>query len=86
MCAALHEARNSASLLLFAQVVMPDHFHVLVGSPRKPSEVLRYINGIASRRVINFLKEGSFETSLRKLSQRKDLASTNTRFGIITRM
>jgi putative transposase len=70
MCAALREARNSASLLLFAYVVMPDHFHLLVGSARKPSEVLRYVNGISSRRVIDFLKTAGFESSLRKLHSR----------------
>jgi putative transposase len=67
MCGALNEARNSASLLLFAYVIMPDHIHALIGSQRKPSEVLRYVNGIASRRVINFLKEGGYESSLQKL-------------------
>ena len=50
MCGALDEARTSASLLLFAYVIMPDHIHALIGSQRKPSEVLRYVNGIASRR------------------------------------
>lgn len=67
ICAALNEARTSASLLLFAYVIMPDHLHALIGSQRKPSDVLRYINGIASRRVINFLKETGHESSLAKL-------------------
>lgn len=69
MCDALDEARTSASLLLFAYVIMPDHLHALIGSERKPSDVLRYVNGIASRRVINFLKEASYESSLAKLSR-----------------
>jgi REP element-mobilizing transposase RayT len=64
---ALGEARTSASLLLFAYVIMPDHIHGLIGSQRKPSEVLRYVNGISSRRVINFLKESGHELSLAKL-------------------
>lgn len=67
MCGALNEARRSASLLLFAYVIMPDHIHALIGSQRKPSDVLRYVNGISSRRVINFLKEGGHESSLSKL-------------------
>ena len=67
LCDALNEARTSASLLLFAYVIMPDHIHALVGSQRRPSEVLRYVNGIASRRVINFLKEAGHESSLAKL-------------------
>jgi REP element-mobilizing transposase RayT len=67
MCDALDEARTSASLLLFAYVIMPDHLHALIGSERKPSVVLRYVNGIASRRVIDFLKETGYESSLAKL-------------------
>jgi REP element-mobilizing transposase RayT len=39
VCAALDEARNSAGLLLFAYVIMPDHLHALIGSQKKPSEV-----------------------------------------------
>ena len=64
---ALNEARMSAGLLIFAYVIMPDHFHTLVGSRREPSEVLRFINGISGRRIIDFLKEGGFESSLKKL-------------------
>lgn len=56
MCKALNEARTSAGLLIFAYVIMPDHLHALVGSERKPSEVLRYVNGIASRRIIDYLE------------------------------
>ena len=67
VCKALNEARTSAKFLIFAYVVMPDHIHMLIGSERKPSEVLRYVNGITGRRVINFLKEEGFESSLRKL-------------------
>jgi putative transposase len=67
ICVALGEARISAGLLLFAYVVMPDHLHALVGSQRKPSEVLRYVNGIAGRRVIDFLKSAGYESSLAKL-------------------
>lgn len=67
MCDALNEARTSASLLLFAYVVMPNHIHALIGSQRKPSAVLRYVNGIASRRVIDFLKEAGHVSSLAKL-------------------
>ena len=67
VCDALDETRTSASLLLFAYVIMPDHLHALVGSSRKPSEVLRYVNGIASRRVIDFLKKAGYESSLQKL-------------------
>ena len=67
MSEALCEARTSASLLIFAYVIMSDHLHALIGSQRKPSEVLRYINGIAGRRIIGYLKELGFESSLQKL-------------------
>ena len=68
-CNALNEARISASLLIFAYVVMPDHLHALIGSQRKPSEVLRYINGISGHRLINYLKEKGFYSSLQKLQR-----------------
>ena len=68
-CNALNEARTSASLLIFAYVVMPDHLHALIGSQRKPSEVLRYVNGISGHRVINYLKEKGFYSSLQKLQR-----------------
>ncbi len=69
MCEALKEACKSASLLIFAYVIMPDHLHALIGSQRKPSEVLRYVNGISGRRIINYLKDQSLESCLQKLRQ-----------------
>jgi putative transposase len=68
-CAAIDEARNSCGFLLLAYVIMPDHLHLLTDSPRKPSEVLRYIKGIISHRIISYLKENGFESSLAKLQQ-----------------
>ena len=53
---ALDEARKSADILIFAYVIMPDHYHLITDSSRKPSEVLRYLNGITARRIINYLK------------------------------
>jgi REP element-mobilizing transposase RayT len=46
---------------------MPDHLHSVVGSELKPSKVLQFINGIISRRVIQFLKDNGYESSLEKL-------------------
>jgi REP element-mobilizing transposase RayT len=86
MCDALNEARTSASLLLFAYVIMPDHLHALIGSQRKPSEVLRYVNGIASHRVINFLKHAGHESSLAKLRRATGPRQLSTLFGIIIQM
>jgi putative transposase len=66
---ALDEARKSADILIFAYVIMPDHYHIITDSSRKPSEVLRYLNGITARRIINYLKENKFTDSLDKLKQ-----------------
>jgi putative transposase len=66
-CKALDEARRSGGFALFAYVIMPEHLHVLADGTLKSSETLRYINGILSRRVIGYLKEGGFITSLEKL-------------------
>ena len=64
---AIDEARTSCGFLLFAYVIMPDHFHVVTDSPRKPSTVLQFIKGIVSRRVLSHLKDMKYEASLRKL-------------------
>ena len=82
-CNALNEARTSSGLLVFAYVIMPDHLHALIGSQRKPSEVLRYVNGISAHRVINFLKQKAFDSSLEKLKREAATASINILFGII---
>ena len=66
---AFDEARKSAGILIFAYVLMPDHCHLITDSSRKPSEVSRYLNGITARRVIDYLKENKFESSLEKLKQ-----------------
>lgn len=64
---AMDEARTSGKFLVFAYVIMPDHFHLITDGSQKPSKVLQYVNGIASRRVIGYLKENGFESSLKKL-------------------
>jgi REP element-mobilizing transposase RayT len=66
-CNALDEARNSAGFKIHAYVIMADHFHIITDSNLNQSETFRYLNGISARRVIGYLKEKSFETSLRKL-------------------
>lgn len=66
---ALNEARNSAEILIFGYVIMPDHYHLITDGKRKPSEVLRFTNGITARRVIDYLKENNFMISLEKLRQ-----------------
>jgi putative transposase len=66
-CQAMDEARASCGFLLFAYVIMPDHLHLLTDSLRPPSEVLRFIKGTIAHRVIEYLKEKGYESSLRKL-------------------
>lgn len=66
-CQALEQARTSCGFLLFAYVLMPDHVHLLTDSPRKPSEVLKYVKGNIAHEVIGYLKERNLESSLAKL-------------------
>lgn len=66
-CNALDEVLKSAGFSIYAYVIMPDHLHLITDSSRKPSETLRYINGIISRRVIDHLKEHRHNASLQKL-------------------
>jgi len=66
-CRALDEARHSGAFALFAYVIMPDHLHAIADGTLKASETLRYINGILSHRVIEYLKQGGFTNSLEKL-------------------
>ena len=69
VCNALNEARKSGEILIFAYVIMLDHTHLITDGHREISDVLRFINGIAARRVLDYLKENGFESSLRKLRQ-----------------
>jgi putative transposase len=64
---ALDEARNSGGFSLYAYVIMPDHLHVISDSARSSADTLRFVNGITSRRVIDYLKENGYESSLLKL-------------------
>jgi REP-associated tyrosine transposase len=67
LCGAIDEARKSAELLLFAYVIMIDHVHLITDQLRPVSEVLRVLKGITARRVIDYLKERNYLTSLAKL-------------------
>lgn len=69
--AALDEARHSGAFAIFAYVIMPDHLHLITDGARKPSDTLRFINGISSHRVIAYLKENHYTTSLAKLRNAK---------------
>jgi REP element-mobilizing transposase RayT len=64
---AINEARKSAGFLLFAYVIMLDHMHLLTSRPSTTSNVLRVLKGITARRLIDYLKENSYLSSLAKL-------------------
>ena len=67
VCDAFDEARKSAGIMIFAYVIMPDHTHVLTDNAREMREVLRYLNGVSAKRLINYLKENGYESSIAKL-------------------
>jgi putative transposase len=79
-CLALDEARKSAGFRLFAYVIMPDHLHVITDGARTPADTLRFIKGIVSHRVIEFLKENGYESSLKKI--RHESQTRNYRYSL----
>src|SRR5215213_183534 len=67
VCKALDEARKSAGLLIFAYVIMADHIHLITDNARSISDTLRFTNGIIAKRVLDYLKQNNYESSLEKL-------------------
>jgi REP element-mobilizing transposase RayT len=67
LCAALNEARQSANFALYAYVIMRDHLHIITDSMLSPGKTLRFINGITGHRVVQYLKENNYTSSLQKL-------------------
>jgi REP element-mobilizing transposase RayT len=63
-CKALDEARKSGKFVLYAYVIMPDHLHAITDSARSSADTLRFMNGIISHRVIAYLKERGYASSL----------------------
>ena len=80
LCRALDEARTSAGFLLFAYVIMIDHLHVLTSRPTTTSNVLRVLKGLTARRVIDYLKENNYLSSLAKL--RHEEQARNHRYSL----
>jgi putative transposase len=66
-CAALDEARRSGGFALYADVIMPDHLHVVTDASLTPARTLQFLNGITGRRIIDYLKAHNHEGPLRKL-------------------
>lgn len=81
LAAAFDEARRSSGISIYAYAFMPDHYHVITDSKRKASDVLRYLNGISARRIINYLKEEGLSTSLNKL-RRQGSSDKDYRFSL----
>ena len=77
LAAAFDEARRSSGCLFFAYAFMLYHYHIITDDCLKLSAILRYLNGISARRVIDYLRENNFESSLRKL--RRENASKDGR-------
>jgi putative transposase len=71
LCRAIDEARNSAGFLLFADVIMIDHMHLLTSRPSTTSDVLRVLKGLTARRVIDCLKVNNHLSSLAKLAHQE---------------
>ena len=46
---------------------MADHLHLITDNSRSIAKTLRFTNGITAKRVIDYLKENNFESSLAKL-------------------
>lgn len=67
LCDAFDEVRARHEILILAYVLMPDHVHALVYGEKRMEDALRLLNGVSARRVIQFLKDGGFESSLFKL-------------------
>jgi REP element-mobilizing transposase RayT len=66
-CEAIAEAREKYGILIFAYVIMLDHFHLVTDSKHKSTEILRYVNGRIGRRIIDHLKRSGHVESLEKL-------------------
>ena len=67
VCDAFDEARRSGAIMIFAYVIMFDHTHFITDSNRKIKDVLRFMNGISAKRILDHLKDNSYEGSLHKL-------------------
>jgi REP element-mobilizing transposase RayT len=71
MCKFIDEARASAGFLLFAYVVMLDHLHLLTSRPSTKADLLRVLKGLTAHRVIDYLKENNYASSLKKLEHQE---------------
>lgn len=85
VCKALDDARKSGGIMIFAYVIMPDHTHLLTDNARDIRDVLRFMNGVSAKKVIDYLKENKYESSLQKLRIQERETVISTPFTSITR-
>jgi putative transposase len=71
LCRAVDEARRSAGFLMLAYVIMFEHMHLITSRPTTTSNVLRVLKGLTARRVIDYLKENNYLSSLSKLEHQE---------------
>jgi len=71
MANALDEARRSAGLLIFAYVIMLDHYHIITDGSRAPSDTLRFLNGISAKRILDHLKDAPKSLEKLKMFEKK---------------
>lgn len=67
LCNAVDEARRSGKFLVLAYVIMPDHLHLVTDSRVDSKDILRFVKGIGSRRIIDHLRDHGHIESLEKL-------------------
>jgi REP element-mobilizing transposase RayT len=67
IAASFDEARKSAGFLIFAYVIMADHYHMITDGRLGASDTVRYLNAIAAKRILDHLKEAGPSESLEKL-------------------
>ena len=67
LCSALCDARVSGEFKIFAYVIMPEHMHLLTDGGHRPRKVLKFANGVSANKIIKYLKQEKFQSSLEKL-------------------
>jgi putative transposase len=79
-CDAYDGVRRKHGVRILAFVIMPDHVHLLVYAAKEMDEVLRLLNGVSARRIIQYLTANDYESSLFKL--RGELRERNHKHSV----
>ncbi len=68
----LQETRKKHQVKLIAYVIMPDHIHLIVNPLNRDIELVgKELKGISGNKIIRWLKENRYKTSLEKLRLNK---------------